>query len=379
MRHRLFVDPEHHLHVTGPGHPECPARIEACQRALENAGLADLGVEVAPPPPAPSADLERVHPARYLDRLEAHCRAGGGPLDQDTVAGPASFDVARRAAGACVAAVGLSLDSGTRSFCLVRPPGHHASAMRPMGFCLLNHAAVGAASAIGRGLSRVAVVDVDVHHGNGTQEIFWRDPNVLYVSLHQWPWYPWYAGGLEEIGEGDGEGANVNVPLQAGSGDAVYLAAMDRIVGPVVRAFAPELLLVSAGYDAHLRDPLSSMEVTTRGYARIAAGLVALAEEVCGGRIVMTLEGGYDLDALSSSFVETMRALSGEALASGEAGEGVGPAPEQDDPLDPSSAQALELERAVSFHARRWPTSGHDDSGRSQDRSPPSPSRPERP
>jgi acetoin utilization deacetylase AcuC-like enzyme len=345
MRPRLFVDPGHHLHVAGPGHPERPARIDACLEALEEARL---DVEMTSPPPAPRADLERVHPARYLDALEAHCRAGGGPLDPDTGAGPASFDIARRAAGACVEAVRSSLESGTRSFCLVRPPGHHATATRPMGFCLIDGAAVGAASAIGRGLGRVAVVDVDVHHGNGTQEIFWRDPAVLYVSMHQWPWYPWYSGALEEIGEAGGEGANVNIPLEAGSGDAVYLAALDRIVGPVLRSFRPELLIVSAGYDAHFRDPLSSMEVTTGGYARIAAALVSLAEEVCGDRIVMTLEGGYDLGGLSSSFVATMRVLAGEAPAS----EGGGA---QDDPLDPSSAQALAVERAVAFHAQRWP------------------------
>jgi acetoin utilization deacetylase AcuC-like enzyme len=216
-----------------------------------------------------------------------------------------------------------------------------------MGFCLLSSAAVGAASAIGRGLGRVAVVDVDVHHGNGTQEIFWMDPAVLYVSMHQWPWYPWYTGALEETGDGDGEGANVNVPLEAGSDDAVYLAAIDRIVAPVLRSFGPQLLLVSAGYDSHHEDPLGSMEVTTDGYARIAGSLVALAEEVCGGRVVMTLEGGYDLDGLSSSFVATMRALAGEAPEP----EGAGAA----GTLDPSSPQALALERAVAFHAQRWP------------------------
>lgn len=344
MRPRLFVDPDHSLHVTGPGHPERAARVDACLRALEGA---QVGVDVAQPPPAPRADLERVHPGRYLDRLEAHCRAGGGPLDPDTSAGPASFDVARRAAGACVEAVRLSLEGGTRSFCLVRPPGHHATATRPMGFCLLNNAAVGAASALGRGLERVAVVDFDVHQGNGTQDIFWRDPRVLYLSVHQWPWYPWYAGALEEIGQGDGEGANVNIPLPAGSGDAAYVAAMDRIAGPVVRAFAPDLLVVSAGYDAHLRDPLSSMEVTTDGYGRIAGRLVTLAEEVCGGRIVMTLEGGYDLDGLASSFVATMRELAANEHPRGGADE---------DRLDPASPPALELERAVAFHAQRWPT-----------------------
>ncbi|HEY8201482.1 MAG TPA: histone deacetylase, partial [Actinomycetota bacterium] len=240
-----------------------------------------------------------------------------------------------------------ALEGADRSFCLVRPPGHHATATRPMGFCLLNNAAVGAASALGRGVDRVAVVDFDVHHGNGTQEIFWRDPQVLYVSIHQWPWYPWYAGALEETGAGDGEGANVNVPLPAGSDDAVYLAAMDRIVDPVVRAFGPELLVVSAGYDAHTRDPLSSTEVTTSGFARIAGRLAGLAAEVCEGRMVTTLEGGYDLEGLSTSFVVTMRALAQDDLPAAEDGEAE---------VDPASPQAKALERAVAFHARHWPT-----------------------
>jgi acetoin utilization deacetylase AcuC-like enzyme len=341
MPTRLYVDPRAEAHVTGPGHPERQARIQACLDALEEAELETERVETAP---AARADLERIHPARYLDKLEAVCRRGGGPLDPDTFAGPDSFDIAVRAAGAGVDAVRLALDEGIRSFCLVRPPGHHATATRPMGFCLVNNVAVAAASALHRGLERVAVVDFDVHHGNGTQDVFWGEPRVLYVSMHQYPWYPWYVGALEEIGEGDGEGSTVNVPLPAGSGDAAYLAAVDRVVGPVVRRFDPGLLLVSAGYDAHTRDPLSSMELTTRGFGAIAARLVALAADVCDGRILMTLEGGYDLEGLSTSFVATLRALDGEEL------------PLLGGPdLDPGSA--AELDRIAAFHGDRWGTS----------------------
>jgi acetoin utilization deacetylase AcuC-like enzyme len=347
MRPRLFTDPEQHRHVTGPGHPERPGRIDACLRALDEAGI---DVERASPPPASREDLERVYPARYVDRLEALCRAGGGALDPDTTAAPDSFDVARRAAGACVEAVDLAMD-GVRSFCLVRPPGHHATAVRPMGFCLFNSVAVGAAHAVARGLSRVAVVDFDVHHGNGTQEIFWRNPSVLYLSTHQWPWYPWYGGDLDQVGEGEGAGCNVNIPLAAGSTDAVYLGAMARIAGPVLRAFQPELLLVSAGYDAHYLDPLGSMEMTTAGFGQVAAALVALAEEVCGGRIAMTLEGGYDLDGLSSSFVATMQALAGEPSSSEDELRNAG-GPEY---LDSAWPPAYELERAIAFHSQRWP------------------------
>ena len=339
---RLYVDPDSAAHVTPPGHPERQARVDACLRALADAGL---DVERAAAPPAARPDLERVHPARYLDALEEHCRRGGGPLDPDTSAGPQSFEIARRAAGACVEAAALAVDGRTRSFCLLRPPGHHATATRPMGFCLLGTAAVGAAATLARGVDRVAVVDFDVHHGNGTQEVFWREPRVLYVSVHQWPWYPYYTGALDETGEGPGEGTNVNIPLPAGSGDAAYLAAMDRIVAPVVRAFRPGLLIVSAGYDAHLEDPLSSTEVTTAGFAAISSRLVAVAEEVCGGRVCMTLEGGYDLGGLSSSFVATMEVLAGQQPP---------PAPDEGR-LVPGDYAGLEVDKAVAFHARRWP------------------------
>jgi acetoin utilization deacetylase AcuC-like enzyme len=342
MPPRLYVDPTSGAHANPPGHPERPARVDACMSALAASGLE---VDRAMPPPADREDLELVHPARYLDALEEFCRDGGGALDPDTSAGPRSFDIARRAAGACVEAAVAAVERGTRSFCLVRPPGHHATATRPMGFCLLSTTAIGAAGMLARGLERVAVVDFDVHHGNGTQEIFWQDPRVLYISIHQWPWYPYYTGALEETGQGPGQGTNVNIPLPAGSDDAAYLAAVDRIVAPVLTAFRPELLIVSAGYDAHAHDPLSSTEVTTAGFGCIASRLVALADEACGGRVCMTLEGGYDLEGLSSSFLATMEVLDGREP----------PPPPTRGRLDPGSFPALELEKAVRFHGQRWP------------------------
>jgi acetoin utilization deacetylase AcuC-like enzyme len=204
-----------------------------------------------------------------------------------------------------------------------------------MGFCLLNHAAVGAHHAIAAGAERVYIVDYDVHHGNGTQDIFWEHPGVLYLSIHQYPWYPG-TGALEEIGVGAGSGATVNIPLRAGGGDEIYLAVMDRVVLPIGRSFRPDLVLVSAGYDAHSWDPLSLMQLSADGFGAMTAALAELADEICQGRLVMTLEGGYDLDALSDSFSSALGALSGRRAA-------IAPAEGSD-----------ELDRIVAFHRRLW-------------------------
>jgi acetoin utilization deacetylase AcuC-like enzyme len=305
MQTRLYADPVLQADHGLRGHPERPERVRACLQALE---VSRVEVPVLEPRPAFREELERVHDPGYLDRLERFSARGGGHVDQDTYVCPASFEVAVRAAGACCLAVRAALEDGARSFCLVRPPGHHATRERAMGFCLVNHVAVGAGLALALGAGRVAVVDIDVHHGNGTQDIFWEDPRVLYLSLHQYPWYPG-TGALEETGAGAGAGATVNVPLPAGTGDAVYLAAAGRVVEPVLRAFRPDLILVSAGFDAHLRDPLALMEMSAGAFAALTARLAALSEEVCGGRMIMTLEGGYDLEGLSSSFVASLEAM----------------------------------------------------------------------
>lgn len=295
-------------HDPGPDHPEQPVRIEACLRALEGSGV---GVELREPAPAERAPLELVHDPSYLDGLETLAVGGDTWIDPDTYLGPQSLRVAARASGACLGAVRAAIAEGVRSFCLIRPPGHHAERSQAMGFCLLNHAAVAAAQALELGARRVMSLDFDVHHGNGTQRIFWDDPRVLYVSLHQWPWYPWRTGALEEIGGQGAEGTNLNIPLPAGSGDDVYLAAMSRVVAPAGRAFRPELLILSSGFDAHRRDPLAMMNVTEDGFGRLVLAAVLLAEELCQGRVVATLEGGYDLQSLGGSFVATVRALVG--------------------------------------------------------------------
>ena len=268
----------------------------------------------------------------YLQRLERFCRRGGGRIDQDTYAGEESFEIARRASGAACRAAGDAFATGQTAVCLVRPPGHHATRTQAMGFCLLNHVAVGAAH------GKVAVVDFDVHHGNGTQDIFWGDPSVLYVSLHQFPWYPG-TGALEESGEGEGKGTTVNIPLPAGAGDGVYLQAMERVVVPALAGFRPDLIWVSAGYDAHTRDPLAMMQMSTEGFGAMASLLVEAAAALCGGRLLVTLEGGYDLEALGASLLATLDAMAGRA---GSNERGV-------PPPDPPAAVAA-LERAVAYH-----------------------------
>jgi len=333
-RVNIYADPTSAAHHGAGDHPERPARLTACLEVIGAAGL-EVTTELAP---ATGEQLARVHSAAYLGRLERFCARGGGSIDADTYAGPESFAIAARASGALCRAVSDALGSGQRSFCLPRPPGHHATSDQAMGFCLLNHAAVGAAEALQLGARKVAIVDYDVHHGNGTQDIFWSDPNVLYVSLHQFPWYPG-TGRLTDIGEGAGKGATVNVPLPSGTPEDIYFAAMQHIVVPALRRFAPDLIIVSAGFDAHEADPLAEMELTAESFEVLTAVLVEAASDLCGGRIVLTLEGGYDLRALAASTMAALTALGGE-------GAGVIPS------LADSPTRNLEaLERAIDFHS----------------------------
>lgn len=305
----ILFDERFKRHLNPPGHPERPERLEAVVRAV--ASRAGRGAVALAACAAAEDDLALVHTAEY----RAVIRSGHGHqvyLDPDTSMCSESYEVARLAAGSVVAAVDAVLGGEVGRACVfARPPGHHAEADRAMGFCLYNNVAIGAAHALERhGLGRVLVMDYDVHHGNGTQHIFEDSPHVLYISTHEFPLYPG-TGALSEVGRGAGRGFTVNLPMPAGSGDAEYEQVFARVVVPIAIEFAPELVLVSAGFDAHAADPLAGMRMSANGFARITAMLRDLATAVCGGRLVLVLEGGYDLDALTDSVGAVLDVLLG--------------------------------------------------------------------
>jgi acetoin utilization deacetylase AcuC-like enzyme len=305
----VATDPRFLAHEAGRGHPERPARLQA---VLEGLALGDGRDALVPlePRAATRDELTRVHDAGYVERLEAFCAAGGGHLDADTGAGEASWDAAVYAAGAGLAAVAaLEAGRGDAAFCAVRPPGHHALATRAMGFCLLNNVAVTAAALRDRG-ERVLVLDWDAHHGNGTQDIFFEDPAVLYVSLHEWPLYPG-TGRLDDTGVGAGAGATVNIPLPAGATGDVYLRACDDVIAPIAARFDPTWVLISAGYDAHRADPLTGVGLSAGDFADLTARIGTLAP---ARRVVVFLEGGYDLEALRDSVAATTSTLLGRPV-----------------------------------------------------------------
>jgi acetoin utilization deacetylase AcuC-like enzyme len=310
----VVTDPLFAEHDPGRGHPERPARLDAVLAGLESAGFASAEREQSNAQrrrPATRAELERVHPAAYLDALERICATGGGPLDADTSVSSRSYEAASYAAGAGLAAI-EALDRGEAesAFLAVRPPGHHAVPAHAMGFCLVNNIAIAAAALVERG-ERVLVVDWDAHHGNGTQEIFESSPSVFYVSLHEWPLYPG-TGRLDETGIGAGLGTTLNLPLPAGATGDVYLEALDTVVAPAVEHFAPTWVLVSAGYDAHRADPLTDLGLSAGDFADLTARVAAFAP--VPGRLVVFLEGGYDLGALKDSVAATVGTLAGERL-----------------------------------------------------------------
>jgi acetoin utilization deacetylase AcuC-like enzyme len=291
---KRFVD-----HVTPAGHPERPERAQALDAVA--AAFKEQGGEVVEPRSATDEDLLRVHTEEHVEAI-AGTRGKATMIDEDTFTSPDSDEIARLAAGAVLTGIDRALDGpkGSRALVLVRPPGHHAEADRAMGFCLYSNVAVGAAYARSRGCARVAIVDYDVHHGNGTQWIFYEDPTVLFVSSHQYPFYPG-TGAASEKGRGAGHGFTLNIPLDAGARDDEIEQKYAAQVIPTVRNFKPDLLLISAGFDAHEMDPLGQLRMTTEGFGRLTKALIDLANDVCEGRVVLVTEGGYDLKALSDS------------------------------------------------------------------------------
>ncbi|MGE5124763.1 MAG: histone deacetylase [Betaproteobacteria bacterium] len=342
MRVGYFDHPLFDAHDAGPGHPERPERLAALRRGLRQAGL-DRELVACEPRPATPEELRRVHAPGHVESL-ARTAGVGGRFDPDTAAGPRTYEAALLAAGAVAEAVTRVLDGRLeRAFCAVRPPGHHATADRAMGFCYLNNVAVGAAAALAHGLERVALIDIDVHHGNGTQEIFWDDRRVLYVSSHQFPFYPG-TGALHEDGGGEGRGFTVNLPLPAGCGDGEYASVYREIVLPIGRAFDPQLVLVSAGFDASRGDPLAGMDLTPDAFGELMDVCLAAAAGAAGGRLVAVFEGGYDLDAVAAAAA----AVVGRMLDHPRAGLVARPR---------AGAERL-LAAYRAAHARHWPQLG---------------------
>ncbi len=306
-----FVYHEDYLrHDTGD-HPESAERLICIMKRLKERGLTEK-MERILPVRASQEQIEYVHADAYAKKVEAMCKGGGGMLDPDTPLCRDTYSIALLAAGGVIKAVDAVMDESNdlkHIFALVRPPGHHANSNRGRGFCIFNNVAI-AAEHLKRkyGAKRILIADWDVHHGNGTQDVFFEDPSVLYFSTHQYPHYPG-TGWITEVGKGEAKGFTVNVPLPIGTGDAGYLYALNTILVPIAAEFRPEFVLVSAGFDAHSADPLSSMEVTSQGFGLFTNVIMAIAKKNCGGRIVMALEGGYNLNAIAESTLSVFNSL----------------------------------------------------------------------
>ncbi len=293
------------------GHPERPERVEVIWGALKEAAWWERAAQAAPLE-VPEQVLHSVHTSAYLNLLELSCRRGG-QLDADTYVTPKSWGLAHQAAGGAIAVVeAVWQRKAKRGLALCRPPGHHAMRGQGMGFCLLNNIALAAEYLIQKQTSKkLAIVDLDLHHGNGTQDIFWKRSDVFYLSTHQSPFYPG-SGWLDEIGEGEGQAYSANFPLPPGSGDAAFLTIMDSLILPLLDRYRPEMILVSYGFDIHWLDPLGQLLATVDGYARLIQKLAAWSDTHCQGRLALILEGGYDLEAAKACTLAVTQAMLGE-------------------------------------------------------------------
>lgn len=342
----VVEDARYQSHHGPEGHPERPERLIAVTEAID--AFRDR-VEILTPRAAEPEEILRVHADRLYDFLASTRGESRGQIDADTYYGPSSFDIARLAAGGTVdLARHVMRGEIARGLAAVRPPGHHAEAQRSMGFCLFNNVAVAARTIQAEfGEPRILILDWDVHHGNGTQHSFERDPSVLYVSTHQFPFYPG-TGDFGEAGVGPGLGATLNIPMPAGCGDREYIGVMQRLIVPAAIAFAPDVILVSCGFDAHRDDPLGSMDLTGAGFAIMAELMRKLADELCEGRIAYVLEGGYALSGVREGTTAVLESLVAEVAAA--------PAPAA--PLEPGSLLAGLVDRVVRVHGARIPDLG---------------------
>jgi acetoin utilization deacetylase AcuC-like enzyme len=310
MQAAFLYDPMFLNHRCQYEHPERPERLASVINGLKQAGVWDDGIQITPRP-ASDEELQLVHTKQYVDDvIGAMTRSEFGNLDPDTFFSPGSLEAALNAAGGGVdLALAVHRKQADWGFAVVRPPGHHATWRRACGFCIFNSISVAAATLVASGeAKRVAIVDWDVHHGNGTQDQFWNDPNVLYISMHQWPFFPG-SGLVEDVGGPDAPGKTVNLPFPPHASDEDYIIAMDKVILPVLDAFRPDHLLISAGFDAHKQDMLASMLLTSDCYAEMAFRLKDAADRLCHGRLTVFLEGGYDLKALEDSTQAMVRGI----------------------------------------------------------------------